>query len=528
MKKKRTLRSQFNIRLFIILISITLISGLVQVFVINKQVKENVERDARMISESIQQGITETDLASRAIEQQIDFKLESILKRINDQLPRELDNITNEQLSELQQANEIAGIDIFSYDDEGIISVIKSTEPDELGFTFKGINDQGYAVQEGLYTGQEMDVEGLASYYSDNIIVLYTAQAGSREEPQFFKYAYYYEPGAEYFISIFIEANEVYQFTQQVGPSAWIENVLSEHEYAKEIAVLDPRVFADPSLAEAIYPPLQKVVYGNYNYETDEDVLIGLADNPKEVTMIDKHDGKDIYKMFIPYDEGKVIYVAMDYEKMAAPFTSYSLLLIAFGFVALLVLFLTTTQFFNKIYTNIAKIITQIKSLETGDFTKRSDVKDGGELEQLSQSTNRMADTLNEVLGQTKEQAVQTERHAYMLESEANNSVEKVYTMSMEATTESREKTDEIYYIIEQIEKLLVEGNIQEKDVLERLTQVRELVQNQSNSTTEMTITLSDLLKSLHGQSSSLSEISKKLLRNLDKFELKETSQNEE
>lgn len=521
MKQKLTLRGQFNIRLSIILISITLISGIVQVYVINNQVKENVERESGMIGESIQQGITETDLASRAIEQQIDFKLESIAKRINDHLPNELSNISDNQLIQLQQSTDITGIDIFAYDENGIIRVVKSTEPDELGFTFKGVNDPGYAMQEGLFSGQQVDMSGIVSYQSDNIIVLYTAQSGSREEPQFFKYAYYYEPGAEYFISIFIEANEVYQFTQQVGPNAWIDNVLSEYENAKEIAVLDPRVFADPSLAEAMYPPLQKVVYGKYNYETDEQILIDMVGNPKRYTLMDEHDGEKIYKMFIPYDEGKVIYVAMDYEKMSAPFKNYSYILIVFGFMSLLILYLTTTRFFNGIYHNISKIIEQIKSLEKGDFTVRSDVKDGGELGELSNSANTMADTLNEVLSHTKKKAQQTEKHAYLLESEANNSIEKVYTMSMEATTESREKMEEIFYIIE---KILNEESEKDNTLRNELKMVRELVQGQSNSTTEMTITLSDVLKSLHEQSSSLSEISKKLLSSLDKFELNDSN----
>lgn len=522
MKKQKSLKSQFNRRLFFILISITILSGIVQFLIINNQVDNNVEREAGMISESIAQGIDETDLASRAIEQQIDLKIESISKRISDKLPNKLNQITTEQLVELREEMNIAGIDIFAKENN-IISVVKSSEPEEIGFSLKDISEEGYAGHETLLNGETPAPNDGASYIADNIVVLYTAQSGSREEPLFFKYAYYHEPGADYFISPFIEANEVYQFTQEVGPETWIDQVLEESTYAKEIAVLDPRVFADPSLAEIMYPPLQKVVYGDYQYKTDEQVLIEMVENPQEVTLIDEHDGEKVYKMFIPYAEGKVIYVAMDYDAMAAPFTNYSLILIGFGFISLLILYLTTTRFFDKIYSNIAKIISQIKSLEKGDFTVRSSVNDHGELGQLSLSANTMADTLNSVLAQTKEQAVKTERHAYLLESEANNSVEKVYTMSMETTTNSREKTDEIYYLIEQIEKHL-DGNEKDKGIKDSLIKLKELVQGQSNSTTDMTITLSDLLKSLHDQSSSLSGISKKLLSSLEQFELNDNN----
>ncbi|MFC4557779.1 methyl-accepting chemotaxis protein [Virgibacillus kekensis] len=522
MGKKQSLRRQFILRMFIILLSITVITGIIQVYYLNKQVSENVEREASMIGNSIEQGIVETDMAARAIERQIDYKLEVITNQISEQLPDSVDAITTEQLIQLRDQTNIAGIDIFSYDEENIVSVTKSTEPDEIGFTLKGVNDAYYATFVEILEGNIPDLQDQVSYQNGNTLVFYTAQSGSREEPKFFKYGYQKEPGTDYFISTFIEANEVNQFTQEVGPESWIDKVSSEHEYAKEIAVLDPKVFADPSLAEKMYPPLQKVIYGQYSLKTDEEILIGMVENPEKVTRIDSHDGEKIYKMFMPLEDGRVIYVAMDYEKMIAPFKKYSLILIAFGIASLVVLFIAAARFFNKIYNNIAQIIAQIISHEKGDFTVRSDVHDKGELGQLSTTANKMADTLNHVLSETREQAVKTERHAYLLESEANNSVEKVYSMSMEATADSRDSMDEINHIINQIEELLQNDNAKDQDIRAKIADIHALIQKNSNTTTEMTITLSDVLKSLQGQSTSLSDISKKLLKNLEQFELDE------
>lgn len=521
-KSNRTLRQQFFLTLLISLASITLISGILQYYFIDNQVENEIEAEANNISESIEQGIKETDMASRAIEQQIDYRIELISKGISEQLPKNVEDISNDRLVELKNKMGISGVDIFAYDEHDIVSVVMSSEPDELGFTLKDISEDGHKDQENLLSGKKFDLLTPASYSNDNIVVLYTAQSGSREETQFFKYAYYHEPGTDYIISPFIEANEIYQFTQAVGPETWINEIKDEHNYTKEIAVLDPRVFEDPSLAENMYPPLEKVVYGDYQYNTDSKLLIEMAKNPKRVTKVEEHNGGKIYKMFIPYDNGRVIYVALDYDKMSAPFRNYSFILIGFGFVSLIVLFLTSTRFFNHIYNNISKIVSQINSLEKGDFTARSEVGNRGELGKLSHSTNMMASTLNNVLSQTREQAILTQRHAYLLESEANNSVDKVYNMSVDATSKIREKTDDIYYIIQEIEKHLTYEEIDDQKIRTNLAKVRELVQTQSNSNTEMTITLSDLLKSLHSQSSSLSEISKKLLKSLEEFQLGE------
>ncbi|WP_067724664.1 methyl-accepting chemotaxis protein [Oceanobacillus damuensis] len=524
MNNKKTLQRQFVFTMFITLISITILSGALQFIFIQNHVEENVERETNMIAKSVEQGIAETDIASRAIEQQIDYKLEMVTNLISDQLPASTESITNEQLTNLSTDMDIAGIDIFAYDENDVISVVKSTEPEELGFTLKGVSEEGYAAFENILGGNVTEFTGPASYINDNTIVLYTAQAGSREELQFFKYAYHYEPGRDYLISTFIEANEVNQFTEEVGPETWIQKVLDENKNALEIAVLDPRVFADPSLAEAMYPPQEKLVYGDYRLKTDEQVLINMVESPELVTTIDEHKNEKVYKMFTPFDDGRVIYVAMDYEKISAPFKNYSFILIAFGFISLVILFLTTTRFFNKIYTHITKIIAQIKSYEKGDFTERSKIKGSGELGRLSQSTNKMGETMQGVLGEMHKQAVKTEHHAYLLEAEANNSVEKIYSISMEATTDARESAEELAYLITQIEKILEENKIADHLVYENFSRIQSLMENQATSTTEMTITLSDLLKSLHGQSASLSEIAKKLLNNLEQFKLNDNS----
>ncbi len=108
-------------------------------------------------------------------------------------------------------------------------------------------------------------------------------------------------------INPYIEANEVYQFTQEVGPDSWIKKVLSENKYAKEIAVLDPRVFEDPSLAEKMYPPLKKIVYGTYNDQTQEDeqILVQMDKSAQRVSYVQKFNGEKLYKMFIPFDEAE-------------------------------------------------------------------------------------------------------------------------------------------------------------------------------------------------------------------------------
>ncbi|MFB5087022.1 methyl-accepting chemotaxis protein [Psychrobacillus sp. PGGUH221] len=520
MTKNKTLKQQFIIKMLLVVVSIATVSGLIQFYFLYQEVKLNVENEAQMISQSIEQGIKSTDLAERAIEQQIDYKIESISQRISERLPNKEIDITNQVLQEISKDMNITGISIFAKENDKV-TVFKSSEPEEIGFSLEGLSKEGDATLHQLLNEVKPENFGITSYINDNTVVLYTAQAGSRDKPEFFKYAYYHKPGTDYIISIFIEANEVYQYTEKVGPHVWIENLLKENEYAKEIAVLNPRVYADPSLAEKIYPPLEKVVYGKYNYTNDEKAIIRMIEHPEKTSYLQDVKGEKIYKIFIPYDEGRVIFIALDYEKMSAPLKNHSLILIIFGFLSLIVLFFVSTRFFSGIYRNIEKIIKQIKSLEKGDFTVQSTVNGGGELDDLSKTTNKMAITLNNVMSETLQQANHTQKLAYILEAEATKSVEEIYTISMQTTSGAREITEDLEYSITQIITILQDSKDEKaKVILAHIEEIRQYVKKGTNSATEMTISLANILTSLQNQSVSLSTVSKKLFNSMKQFEL--------
>lgn len=526
-ERKNTLRQQFVFRMLIVLLTISGLSSIFQYYYLGNQIDNNVKKEAIKIAYSIEQGIHETNSASRAIEKQLDLRLKVIAQRISDRLgTKMIDDITNEELKLISEDFDIAGITIFAQQEDDIIGV-KSTTPSDIGFSFKktlGAENEAFMGISNLLNGKEI-IQGTESYVDQNTIILYTSQSGSKQdETSLYKYAYYHEEGQDYVINPYIEANEVYQFTQGVGPNNWIEKVLKTNSLAKEVAVLDPRVYTDPSLAEKMYPPLQKVVYGEFNLSSskDEDILVSLAKNPEETAYITEIDSKKIYKMFIPMDDGKVIFVALDYTAMSLPVRKMSTFLLITSFISLLAMFILSTQFFNSIYKNIQIIIAQIKKLELGDFTARSEVKGKGELADLSVSTNHMTETLNKVLRETAKEASKVQRMSLGLKEEADESVEKVYDLSIELTSKAREDayniSDFLELLEEKIKNLPNEKDI--KHILLKIEEIRLISDNRSESTTDITITLSDLLKSLQHQSDELSEISSKLFENMDKFKL--------
>ena len=301
--------------------------------------------------------------------------------------------------------------------------------------------------------------------------------------------------------------------------------VTKNGEGLKEIAVLDPRVFQNPELETKLFPPLKKVIYGNYSYKDSKDtkILIGMEENKlQKYHYIEKYKNEKIYKLFIKTKDGQVIYIALDYGALSGPLYRHSIILLVTGVISLIVLFLLTARFFNRIYENIQKIKRQIQSLEKGDLTAKSNVNDRSELENLSQSTNRMVDKLNKLVKDTQEQATKAQKLSVLLEAETSQTIEKIYAMTTETTMKSREQLYEIISFLDELVKTLqpYKENEQVLHLIEKVEDMKQIANERTAATTDMTITLSDLIHSLHGQSRELSEISNALLESMKKFKL--------
>lgn len=528
-KHKSTLKKQFTTRMLIVLLIILSCSAAFQYMYLSKKVDSDVANEAFKVSKSIEQGIYETQAASEAIELQLDLKLKLIAQRINDRLgDKPLEDITNEELVALKEEFNIAGITLLSDQNGKGITGIKSTEPEDIGFNFKeylGENSPGYQMTYNLMHGEEVHAP-FKTYIDEDSIMLPIAPSGSHnDKPTFYKYGYYKPDNKDYMINPYFEANEVYHFTQEVGPDKWIETVLESNKNVKEIAVLEPKVYVDPSLLDIKTELWKKIEYGKFVSETEKDrtTLVKLTKAPKKVSYTSEQDGKTYYKMFIPTHDGKVIYVGLDYDRLSAPLKNMSLILLAFSLLSLVALFILSTRFFSNIYKNIQVIISQIKTLESGDFTNESEVKEKGELADLSASANRMTSTLKAVLKDTTKQAGKVQILSSELKGEADESVEKVYAISIDLTSKVREDafeiTDFLDFLEEKLNSLPKTKDIE--SILTRVEKVRTLTVNNAQSTTDITITLSDLIESLRSKSVELSEISNILFENMYKFKLK-------
>jgi DNA-dependent RNA polymerase auxiliary subunit epsilon len=523
LRKNISLRKQFLTRIIAILLVISLLSAGIQLYTMNKQIDYEINTQTAIIAQSVNKGIEETDLAAKSIEHQIDLKMEGYLKHIGFMLDKKkYEDITEEELLEIKDELGLSGLSILAKKDNDIV-VVKSTNPKEIGWSSRKVGDWIYENFIQILDHKAIEVEGV--YSAEGLVVMPVVKSEVyNEEDLFFKYGYYHSKGTNYIIDPFIEADEIYKFTENVGPESWISQMEKENPFVMDISVLDPNVFQNPELESKYWPPVKKVVYGDYQYQSEQDlkVITGMIDSPSKKTVREKLNKEKILKLFLPQENGQVIHIALDYGKMTEPLVTQSIILGGTGIAAIVSLFLLIYGLFNKIYDSIRKIRDQISLLENGDLTAQSKVHDGSELASLSESVNNMASKLNYLVNETRKQAIKTMELSVQLEDEASSSVETIYELSTETTIKAR---DQLYEIMEFIDK--TEGALapyeQEEDVqkvIGKLERMRDIAKERTSATTDTTITLSDLLKSLYGQSSELSEISSILFEQISQFKL--------
>ncbi|NEU30518.1 EAL domain-containing protein [bacterium LRH843] len=339
---------RFLLEVIIVFLCIALIFGVIQFILLKGQRDTQINREAMIIGESIKEGIKTNELASRALEKQINFKMIQTSKLIAEQLQsNSWEALTNSELERIRKQHTLSGITLFAKV-EGEIKGVIATDSKELGFSFK---EYGYEhVVDDLLNGKKPVLEG--AYTETNIMATPVAQSGSHtDEPIFFKYVYYHPPEADYFINIYSEANEVYELKNDVGVNEWIKEFYKKSSIVKEIGVLNLRVIHDPSLEENLYPPLRKVEYGSYRYETKQDLqLLKEWQTPQEKNLIQKNaDGEKIYKVFLPLDEDLIVYMSFDYKKMTQSIFNNSTLQLLSVLVSLIALFFLTVRFFKRI-----------------------------------------------------------------------------------------------------------------------------------------------------------------------------------
>jgi nitrogen-specific signal transduction histidine kinase len=366
-------------RVLLVLLVIMILSGIVQFFLLQHQVKSELEHRSELILNTISREIEKSERASQLIEHQIDLNLYAFARNIEQELKSQsVEEMTNEQLENIRKELQIAGITIFAQKGNDIVG-IKSTDPVEIGLSTKAFHFFTYA--NALLNEERIQVNE-ASFVDDQMIVMPIIQSTSHsEEKVFYKYGYYHPKGKDYIICLFIEAEDVKKFTDSIHPNVTIEKILNEDPYIKEVAVFD------------ISNQQMNVIAGLFHLKSKEDrQMVEQRNIGEKISYLDSTHSEDVFKVFYPIPQDRMIYVALDYQRMRQSLMIHSFLMASTGMIALLCLYFLIRRLFQQISNQMNKIVEKVKRISKGDYYLLIDFDEQPyEFRELAQSINKMS-----------------------------------------------------------------------------------------------------------------------------------------
>ncbi|WP_420844228.1 HAMP domain-containing protein [Jeotgalibacillus terrae] len=399
-------------------------------------------------------------------------------------------NLTRDQLLQYKEEFSLDGVTIFQETGDDVTATVTS-EPGDAGFSLK---------EAGYY---EAAVNILNNDEAYSLVSSETVTGTNISNDERHKYAYYRPEGADYFLNIYVEAEDITAYLNQAGPQALIDEMTENLKVMEEGAVYE--------MAESGWT----FTAGSERTLTEKaQTLIGSDMGS---------DGDQYYRIYFPVNDSYAAYVALDKSDISAPIYRNALVMMVTRLLPLILLIILISKFFNRVAIHIQKLINQVSALEGGDLTVKNDIDDQGELRKLSVSMNRMTDRLNYLLKKASGYTSQAERMSVMLEKETKETARRMSELTVESAMMARHESEEVTHMLKDAERF-VRIYAPPKDAdkyLEKISLMRHHVQSKSEAATEITITISDLLHSLHSQAESLAETSQEMTELIDTFKTK-------
>lgn len=219
-------------------------------------------------------------------------------------LDPDIEKVTNEQLRELSDKLGISHITLLKKLPDDIV-LYKSSDETQLGKSTKTWKPW-YEVFNQLFDHHNVSVDWLGqtlpNFWSGPF------EVSSTDLDKVNKWGYYYDGATNYIIDPYVSYDRQEEYENATGVHRIIENAMQTSESLLEIAFINPETF--PGGKQTIHPNgdvqdhkvQQPIFYGKYTIKSEKDTaLVRKAYMTKEiVTLNEKIDGKDIYKMFIP------------------------------------------------------------------------------------------------------------------------------------------------------------------------------------------------------------------------------------
>ncbi|WP_270166550.1 ATP-binding protein [Paenibacillus sp. SYP-B4298] len=432
----------------------------------------SARQQSQTIAEQIGIALEVSESSRQSMEESLGQMLRMAALTALQQLPSDIDDVTNEQLVRLSQELNIQDITLWRKDGSDIISE-KSSEPDEVGLSSRSWGYWHTAFTQ-LFEQQKVTIpqgQKLLNFWSGPY------NYATSNPDQINKWGYYYNGSTNYIINPYISAESLLSFNERFRVDT-LPRLIHGYDSVLEINGFDPEFTGkDPILrlkrGRIVHNlDVRSVLFGSNHYvnpdpAVDVDSIHAAAQTGELQMQTAEINGKQVTKYFIPFqgkDKPYVFNIVLDQQAIERPLYD-QLLLQTLISLSLLMITLISSYFISGILIrSLYQIMSKVNDISSGNFGARielSDAKD--EFGLLASRVNLMSDNLQLYMSRLKNSAEELRSTKEYLESFINHTSDAIHVSDLEGNiTQANRAFQQIYgWDIKEVEGGLLPEQLQ-------------------------------------------------------------------
>ncbi|MED4063739.1 EAL domain-containing protein [Priestia megaterium] len=379
------------------------------------------KKEITLVTEGIAYEVENSKNSASYMENRMAQELRTASVAIQDSLPADYHDVSNDQLKRLAKKLMISHITLLAPAGDDIIGV-KSSDPKEINMSTKEWG-YWYTSFRQLLSQQTITTKKgvtLPHFWSGPI------EVASSNPNHIDKWGYYYDGSTNYIIDPYFRDRHVLDFEKRFGPTNVMNRFTENLEGVLELTVFNPKNFGKRN--QNVYLNGNKYIkikdqpiwYGTYTYrntERDKKSIQEVLKTGKSQSYLAEINHKKVLKTLVPIKEKNtpayVIGVVYDYglieKELQQELIKHLLLSLPFIFIVLIISFIFSTS----ITRPIKHIMEHVNQIAKGNFGKVLNTRRKDELGGLVANINHLSHFLKTYVDDLKKSQEESEYHAY-------------------------------------------------------------------------------------------------------------------
>ncbi|URN94501.1 MAG: GHKL domain-containing protein [Candidatus Pristimantibacillus lignocellulolyticus] len=287
------------------IVLLVIINNCVYFFITRNMLVEQLDKELEVLGKQIESSVEQTRKGSQMFEDQIGRELRTASIAAKYALNNDIEQISNDQLTELATELDLSHITLLRKMDDKDILLYRSSDPSQIMKSTRDW-DPWFRIFNELF-----DMKGISHEWVGTSLPSFWSgpyEVASTDYRKVYKWGYFYDGTTNYIIDPYVDYKAVANYNKATGLDRLFENLKEANDSILEISIVNPDTFPNDRVTVNNDGSVRKhvvqrpVLYGSYDFVSsydEQDVKKAYLES-ENVSREEKIGSSHTYKMFIP------------------------------------------------------------------------------------------------------------------------------------------------------------------------------------------------------------------------------------